>query len=593
MKYAFFPTWYYTSFPTEWAGYKVPIYASDRVYNQMPGHNEPDSILAEGSENGYDTISALYKEVCDALTFNPFTVTEYYLTSAAVNDDFMTGLIDAFTGTYSPRDGAYNGFNPEPSGSGSAAEDLIGYCVLDASAKHGTNAFTGANFNGDSLFLSRLLPITQFTTDDGIEYDFEVWPESGIENGYIDFSHFFKHEGNYRFCWVKLFIYFRDSKYYWYIKLHNKTVNNNTWLDNKLQDYELEHIYEPDNPYDDHQKDGNEGGNGGFDNDADPVPVPDLPDLDITAAGGLKLYRLRPTDFAALMSYLLSHEPGEAILKWFQNPIQGIVSCYVLPYPVKAVGSGDITVLGLTTGVTGYKADQWTEYDMGGVNVDFGFGNTFLDYSPWTKVSIYLPFIGIRQLNTDEVVGKRVGVHYQFDNVSGSCIAFVTVGNAVRYSFAGSCACGIPLAQSNWGQFYIAAATTAAGALAGAVGGTAAAFAEGKSMADIAGAGIGGAVQGGGNLGGLNAKPTISRSGAISGAGAELGVPYPYLIIERPDKAKVSNPAPVTGLTCGRTLSLGSLTGYNIIEHVHLHGIAATGPELDEIERLLYEGAIF
>jgi hypothetical protein len=292
----------------------------------------------------------------------------------------------------------------------------------------------------------------------------------------------------------------------------------------------------------------------------------------------------------------MSHEPGEAILKWFQNPIQGIVSCYVLPYPVKASGQADpggITVLGLTTGVGGYKADQWTEYDMGSVNVDFGFGNTFLDYSPWTKVSIYLPFIGIRQLNTDEVVGKRVGVHYQFDNVSGSCIAFVKVGNAVRYSFAGSCACGIPLAQSNWGQFYIAAATTAAGALSGAVGGTAAAFAEGKSMADIAGAGIGGAVQGGGNLGGINAKPTISRSGAISGAGAELGVPYPYLIIERPDKAKVSNPAPVTGLTCGRTLSLGSLSGYNIIEHVHLSGIAATGPELEEIERLLYEGVMF
>ena len=587
MKYAFFTV--YKPVPgsvTESTKYKVPIYGCDRLYNVTPAPGADPYILKEGDAAGYDNISSFYKEVCEALTFNPFAMTDYFINDGANANDLFNELIAGFNGQYDVNNEGFGCFYPEQQ----IEANVIGYFQLYQADPLGTNALTAAK-----VFNSSIISYRELEANDGITYRFEIWPEAAIENGAINAGAFFKSNNHYRLCYAQLFIYKSNNKYYYYIKLENYTMNQNDtdYVDNKLDGVELDHIYNPDNPYDNHQADGTEGGNGGFDNNSDPVPVPDLPTLDITANGGLKLYRLSPSDFAALMSYLMSHEPGEAILKWFQNPIQGIVSCYVLPYPVSGVSGAEITVLGLTTGVSGYKAEQWTEYDLGGVTVDYGFGDCFLDYSPWTKVSIYLPFIGIRQLNADEVMGKRVGVHYQFDNVSGACIAFVKVGNAVRYSFAGSCACGIPLAQSNWGQFYIAAATTAAGALAGAVGGAAAALPESTSIGGVAAGGVAGAVKGGGALGNLNAKPTITRSGAISGAGAELGVPYPYLIIERPDKAKVANPAPVTGLTCGRTLSLGSLTGYNIIEHVHLHGIGATGGELEEIERLLYEGVVF
>ena len=118
---------------------------------------------------------------------------------------------------------------------------------------------------------------------------------------------------------------------------------------------------------------------------------------------------------------------------------------------------------------------------------------------------------------------------------------------------------------------------------------------QGAGAAASAAQGVAGAVQGSGAMGGLDnmvAKPTISRSGSVAGSAGCMGVQDIYLIIERPIKAKVANPAPVTGLPCGRTLSLGSLKGYNVIEKVHLHGISATAAELDEIERLLYEGVV-
>ena len=129
--------------------------------------------------------------------------------------------------------------------------------------------------------------------------------------------------------------------------------------------------------------------------------------------------------------------------------------------------------------------------------------------------------------------------------------------------------------------------------MAGGIGAAGTAIAQGAGMAGAAMEGVMGAVQGGGGLNSLSAKPSVSRSGSICGAASALGFNKPFLILQRPVKAKVANPAPVTGLACGRTLSLGSLSGYNIVEHVHLSGIPATGAELDEIESLLYKGVVF
>ena len=176
-----------------------------------------------------------------------------------------------------------------------------------------------------------------------------------------------------------------------------------------------------DRPAPHRPRDGDDGGNETSDDDSDPVDVPDLPSLDISDLGGINLYRVTAADVKALLAYLNSATPGDNILKWFTNPIQSIVSLHVLPYPVTVVSSDAIKILGLSaTGTAGYKIKQFQEWELGGVRVPYGFDNTFLDYEPYTKVSIYLPFVGIRALDTDEVMGQNVSVTYQFDNVSGS-----------------------------------------------------------------------------------------------------------------------------------------------------------------------------
>lgn len=584
--------------------YKIPIIGHQDLYNRIENLDTATRIIIlSGRTAGYDSMVYFYQEICQALGFNPFMLKKkFYINTPGIayGEGMEVALINAFGGEYETWNSNQANFYPREASN----ENLLGYTYF-ATGYSNSQASLGQTVYGSggdyAQAFNNIIRPKQHDTYTGIEYVFEIWPETAIDNGYIDTQHFYRDEGLIKVAHVSIEVWFNTDtqkyNYTVYLGCGYYTQAYTTYIDTKLNQAELDKVYNPENPFDNNQKDGDDGGDQPSDDDSDPVDVPDLPSLDISDLGGINLYKVTAQDVKTLMAYLGSAAPGENILKWFNNPIQGIVSLHVLPYPVNSASSGaGITVLGMPTGAAGFKISQFQEWDLGGVRVPYGFDNTFLDYEPLTRVSIYLPFIGIRQLDADECVGQNVSVVYQFDNVSGACIAFISINSAVRYSFSGSCAIGIPISQSNWGQSYMAVATIAAGGVAGAIGAGAAAMGTATSMGAVAGnaaLGLGQGIATSSGLGAAMGKPSISRSGSISGAASALGVPYPYIIIERPTKASAANPAPVTGLVSGRTLSLGSLSGYNIIEHVHLNGIAATGEELQEIEKLLYEGVVF
>ena len=587
--------------------YKIPIIAQQDLYNRIENLDTATRlILLDGRSEGYDEMTLFYQDICQVLDFNPFMLKKkFYINTRGIEygDGMEIALINAFSGEYEEWNNNQANFYPMEE----IGANLLGYTYLavgssTAQASMGQTPYGTATGVDYAQPFNNIIRPKQHDSYTGIEYMFEIWPETAIEHKYIDTQHFYRDNGLIKVGHVSIEVWFNSdtNKYHFTVYLGCGYYPQSTtdYVDTKLNQAELEKIYNPKNPFDNNQDDGDQGGNEESDDDSDPVEVPPLPTLDVSDLGGFNLYKVTATDVKALFTYLNSHAPGDAILKWIQNPIQGIISLHVLPYPVTVPGgSGNsITILGIDTGTAGYKIKQFQEWKLGGVRVPYGFDNTFLDYEPFTKVSIYLPFVGIRQLDTDEVMGQNLSVTYQFDNVSGSCIAFITVNGAVRYTFSGSCAIGIPISQSNWGQTYMAAATIAAGGVTGAIGAGVGAMAGATSMGAVAGQAAIGAGQGIATASGLGSaigKPSVSRSGSISGAASALGVPYPYIIIERPTKASSANPAPVTGLISGRTLPLGSLSGYNIIESVHLSGVPATASELDEIERLLYQGVMF
>lgn len=575
----------------------MPILAFDELYNRMPEDTDTRITILSGRETGYTDMTLFFQDICNALKFNPFMIAPFKIN----NDGLATmekDVLDAFMAEYIEDNGNVLHYWQVQDSAHALGGTWLSNGYGNKQATYGQTNYGGQS-NFRALFYNCMRINSFFNPDDGVVYEFEVWPTDSITSNFVDTSYFVRNNDNdIKTCHVFINIWEDPNThiYNFTVQLGSGfyTTEYTNKIDNYLDGAATKHVYYPDNPLDNKQNEGNEGGNGEWDNTNDPVPVPDLPSIDITTLGGLKLYKCTAADIANVFSFLSANDPGSSIVKWFTNPIQGILACYYLPYPVHVKSASNITVLGANVGSgNAYLAEPWEDFNLGTKFINYGFGNTFLDYEPYTKMSIYLPFIGVRSINTDEVVGHNLGIRYQFDNISGACVAFITVDTSVKYTFSGSCAVGIPISQDNWGQVYMAAATTAAGALAGGFGAAGQAIAEGAGVGESIAAGTMGAVKGGGGLSALSAKPTLSRSGSISGAASALAVNYPYLIIERAVQAKVNNPAPVTGLPSGRTLPLSSLSGYNIIEHIHLSGIAATAEELDEIERLLYSGVVF
>lgn len=599
VKYSFLKFWWgWYQNPNDGVMTEVPVIAHE-LYNRLDVPDDTTLIVNEGDSSGYDLLDSVFQPICSFLGFNPFKLGKFNINQRGIdyNNGMIPKVINAFMGEHlDPTTKSNSYYYPDANGlEVGFALYADGYSTSQAglgSTRYGTG--------NPPPFLNVIEPYQRDSSSfNGVTYTFEIWRPEVIETGYINTQKFQTDNGLIRIGHVMINIWQLEGKYYYDIRLKSLDYNQSQ-TDNIIAAFnqeELSKVYDPANPFDNKQPNGDEGGGASSDDGSDPVEVPDLPTLDISDLGGINLYRVTATDVKELLAFLNSATPGNNILKWFTNPIQAIVSLHVVPYPVEVIGSDAIKVLGLSaTGTAGYKIKQFQEWELGGVRVPYGFDNTFLDYEPFTKVSIYLPFVGIRQLDTDEVMGQSLTVTYQFDNVSGSCIAFITVNGSVRYTFSGSCAIGIPISQSNWGQTYMAAATIAAGGVTGAIGAGVGAMAGATSMGAVAGQAALGAGQGIATASGLGSaigKPSVSRSGSISGAASALGVPYPYLIIERPTKASSANPAPVTGLISGRTLQLGSLSGYNIIESVHLSGVPATASELDEIERLLYQGVVF
>ena len=190
---------------------------------------------------------------------------------------------------------------------------------------------------------------------------------------------------------------------------------------------------------------------------------------------------------------------------------------------------------------------------------------------------IYLPYIGIEPLDADEITGKTLRVVYHIDILTGSLICYVKVGNAVMYEYQGSCGQTIPINGTDFTRVFTGAIQIA-GNVAGMVAG------GGLS----AGAVAGGLLSSTATAAGM--KPTIEKSGSLSGAGGFLGNQTPFIIKEAPRQCMPKFQQNYTGFPSYQTQTLGSLSGYTEVESINLSGIPANDSELAEIESLLKEG---
>lgn len=320
------------------------------------------------------------------------------------------------------------------------------------------------------------------------------------------------------------------------------------------------------------------GGTGNFDGTGEDINIPGLPALSAVDTGFITLFNPSEGELKNLANYMWGDLFDlDTWKKIFADPMDAILGLSIVPVAVPNGGSATVTVGNISTGVSMNKAAaQYVEVDCGTLNVNEYWG-AYLDYDPYTKAEIYLPYIGTHPLAVDDIMNKSVHVVYHIDILSGACCAYVKCGSSVLYSFVGQCSCSIPITGSDWtnvvnGALSIAAAIGTMVATGGATAPMAATTIASTAVNSM--------------------KPNVEKSGSMGGMGGMLGVQTPYLILTRPRQALPARQNSFMGYPSFITLSLEDCSGYTEIESIHLENIPATEQELSEIERLLKGGVI-
>ena len=364
----------------------------------------------------------------------------------------------------------------------------------------------------------------------------------------------------------------------------------------------------------------------------DPVgisPWPAMPDTPSPfpldgSAGLITVYNPTAQELYAFESWLWVTLSQASVQTVWNNPFDGVIGLFELYCTPTINGRKTIRSAFLDSGIAADTVSRYTEIDCGTLGIPEYYGN-YLDYSPYTKAHIYLPFIGIQELNVDDIVGHAVNVTYRIDEYNGSCIAMITVakvtevnGEEVEYSntmyqFSGNCAVELPISGGNQSSILAGMMTANAyqqaaqiSANAQMIGGIASIIGGVASLALGGVGGIGGIGSGIAQMGQsaataaygqasalsnmLSGKATVQKSGSFGSSHGALGIKVPFITITRPKQIQVANYNELYGYPAHKMVTVGSCTGFLRCREVHVVSATASDAEKAVIESMLKTG---
>ena len=319
------------------------------------------------------------------------------------------------------------------------------------------------------------------------------------------------------------------------------------------------------------------------DNDGDSGDTPTVPQIGgLTASGMVSVYNPTKQEIIDFSGWLWSKDPVnnffDNFLKIFTNPMDAIIGLHMIYATPISSGSEHIRVGYLDSGVSSkVVTQQYFKVDCGTINIPEYYGNA-TDYEPYTTIHIYLPFIGIVPLKTNDVLGKQLHLEYGVDVMTGTCLAMLTTikgdSNIMCYTFAGNCAVQIPVSGGNYAQMLVG--------LAGFIGGTVGAIALGSPVMAM------GAAH---SL--MSGNVSVQHSGSLGSNAGACGTRIPYVIITRKSAYDAQNYQHYYGFPSNNHVTLGTCKGYTQVKSCHVETIGrATDNEKTEIETLLKNGII-
>lgn len=281
---------------------------------------------------------------------------------------------------------------------------------------------------------------------------------------------------------------------------------------------------------------------------------------------------------------------------------------------------GGFAGVGGTEIITKPAISEYITFTCGEVLVERHFNN-FLDMSPFTKLQVFLPYIGFVSLDATEFMGKYMRLDYNINIITGAAVAYIYVRvseNNWRIAMQIPCTVGIDIPLSFDARESIAARMVTGMTRAAGVGlGVAAAVAAPAPVAAGAAIAAGSMVQNknvanqsryNSQVETINQLNTIAnsvspppiqdyqfqRSGGMDSETGSLGYLHPFLLITRPIAAAPEDYDELVGNPDFRSGKVSSFNGYIKVGSVKnkefMIGKSIPRQAMNEIEQLLRGG---
>lgn len=292
-------------------------------------------------------------------------------------------------------------------------------------------------------------------------------------------------------------------------------------------------------------------------------------------------YRLNEDTLKSLGNFMWNGSFFDTIKLLNNSPIENIVSVKSLPFTFNTKVAGESIKIGNTD--TGLKSDtvgqmyKWESKEFEIPVRDDGI--SFLDYSPYTSISIYLPFIGVQKLNNEMIMGRKIKVTYIADCLTGSLT--VTISIRIKHKgkwtykildvYNGTIGIDIPITASNRAQVDMSYVMAGVGFAASAA-----------------------TLNGGGMVSSLNTALNTQFHSNSKGSPSPLtssGMPNDiFIMVVRPITEIPSTYGQDIGRKCGLTRKLGNLKGFTKCIDPDISNLDCTWDIKNEILDILNEG---
>ena len=130
------------------------------------------------------------------------------------------------------------------------------------------------------------------------------------------------------------------------------------------------------------------------------------------------------------------------------NPIDSIVSLQRFPMAIPHDNDTleNIYLGKVQSSAAGYKMSKVAyEYTFTRKVIAPAFGNSFLDYEPFTQFELYVPFCGTVEISPAEILNRELWVKLVVDFMTGTCIGYVYSDDLLIKTVNGTIAIQIPV----------------------------------------------------------------------------------------------------------------------------------------------------